>query len=322
MLVKKGQYSVVNKKDSKKGGEKVNNNGEPEGEIGNVEFSENPNIMSDIPKATGKGSDSAATTNDVANKGKLIKTDAKEYKGDKKSTTYDKKIKMPDWGKITASALSTNGGAVTDSIRSMLDSSIGTTALVDWKGELKRFFDKAVNKMDWVFPNRRFIAGGTAIYGQKRSGVETLKTIVAAVDTSGSISENQSKTFINEVVFLAKKFKCDTLYIIYCSDQIDNVDKVNIKRGQLPDLSKWATTGGNDCGFLPPFKYVEDEKINPSVFIYLTDTGGEMPKESQFNIKKYVNKVIWFICSPQMYNKPSFGKIIFAPVGALTEFDD
>ncbi len=317
MLVKKGQYSIINDDEAEEGGR--DGKGKPEDGDGAVKFTKRPNKMSDIPKATGEISKSAATTTEVLKGADIIKTTASEYKKGGKSRIFDKKIKMPDWGKITASALSTNSGSVTDSIRSMLDSSIGTTALVDWKAELKRFFDKAINKMDWVFPNRRFIAGGTAIYGQKRSGVETLKTIVAAVDTSGSISKNQSKTFVNEVVYLAKKFKCDTLYIIYCSDQIDNVDKVNIKRGDLPDLSKWATTGGNACGFIPPFKYVEDEKINPSVFIYLTDTGGEMPNENKYNIKKYVKKVIWFICSPQMYNKPPFGKIIFAPTGALTE---
>jgi predicted metal-dependent peptidase len=322
MLVKKGQYSIVNKKDSLEGGEKIKNSGGPEGEIGGaVQFTKKANLMDKIPDATGETSNSAATTNDAANKGNLIKTNAKEYTGNAKSTIANKKIKLPDWSKLTAAALSTNSGSVSDQIRSMIDSSIGTTALVDWKAELKRFFDKAINKMDWVFPNRRFIARGTAIYGQKRSGVETLKTIVAAVDTSGSISEDQSKTFINEVVYLSKKYKSDKLYIIYCSDQIDNVDIVDLKRGQKPDLDKWATTGGNSCGFIPPFKYVEDERIDPSVFIYLTDTGGEMPNENKYNIKKYVKKVIWFICSPTMYNKPPFGKILFTPTGALTGND-
>ena len=320
MLVKKGQYSILNKNKSVEGGEKVSSSDGPEGE-GKIVFTKKANIMDKIPDATGKNSNSPSTANDVVNKGDLIKTDAKEYTGDKKSSIYKKEIKMPDWSKLTASALSTNSGSVTDQIRSMIDSSIGTTALVDWKAELRRFFDKSINKMDWVFPNRRFIARGTAIYGQKRSGVETLKIIVAAVDTSGSISEDQSKTFINEVVYLADKFKSDKLYIIYCSDQIDNVDIVNLKRGEKPDLSKWATTGGNNCGFIPPFKYVEDEKIDPSIFIYLTDTGGSMPDENKYNIKKYVKKVIWFVCSPVMYNKPPFGKIIFAPVGALSGND-
>ncbi len=42
-----------------------------------------------------------------------------------------------------------------------------------------------------------------------------------------------------------------------------------------------------------------------------------MPDENKYGIKKYVKKVIWFVCSPVMYNKPPFGKIIFAPTGAL-----
>jgi hypothetical protein len=110
-------------------------------------------------------------------------------------------------------------------------------------------------------------------------------------------------------------FDTDTTYIIYCSDAIDNVDI--IKKGGQPDFGLWATTGGNAKGFIPPFQHVEENKINPSVFIYLTDTGGEMPDPKKYGISKYAKKVFWFVCSPTMYNPPSFGKILFAPVSAI-----
>ena len=36
-----------------------------------------------------------------------------------------------------------------------------------------------------------------------------------------------------------------------------------------------------------------------------------------YGISKYIKKVLWFICSPTMYNPPPFGKILFAPVGSI-----
>jgi len=103
--------------------------------------------------------------------------------------------------------------------------------------------------------------------------------------------------------------------IIYCSDDIDNIDIV--KKGGDPDFTKIASTGGNRRGFIPPFQWVEKNKINPSVFVYLTDTGGEMPDPSRYGIRKYAKKTFWFICSPMIYNQPTFGKIIHVPVAGL-----
>jgi predicted metal-dependent peptidase len=192
-----------------------------------------------------------------------------------------------------------------------------TEPLVNWKRELKKFFDSAFKAKDTVLPNRRFVAGGRYLYGQKPIGKDTLRTIVAAIDTSASISQKQSNTFVKEVMYLCKQYDAEVTYIIYCSDDIDNVDIV--KKGKTPDLSKWASTGGNAKGFIPPFAYVEKNNINPSIFIYLTDTGGEMPDPKKYNIPKYAKKTFWFICSSHMYNKPPFGKILFAPISAIKE---
>ena len=114
---------------------------------------------------------------------------------------------------------------------------------------------------------------------------------------------------------MVKKFDADKTIIIYCSDDIDNIDIV--KKGGDPDFTKIASTGGNRRGFIPPFQWVEKNKINPSVFVYLTDTGGEMPDPSRYGIRKYAKKTFWFICSPMIYNQPTFGKIIHVPVAGL-----
>jgi predicted metal-dependent peptidase len=314
MLVKLGQYTVIDPKSvikstpGKKEGGGTDGGGKPK-------FTEDSTGMEDIP-LVGQGTPGVSTQRSVTDQTKSIKNKATEYKGKGKSSIYKGKKAAPDWKTLAARAM-----AKSDSSRfkDMVKKLASSEPLVNWKKELRKFFDNAFNSKDTVLPNRRFVAGGKYLYGQKPIGKDTLRTIVAAVDTSASISQTVSNTFIKEVMYLCKQFDADTTYIIYCSDDIDNVDIV--KKGKTPDLSKWASTGGNNKGFIPPFEYVEGShrknitrtKINPSIFIYLTDTMAQYPDPKKYGIPKYADKTFWFICGSKVHNKPPFGKVLFAP---------
>lgn len=307
MFVKKGDYSVVpEKKDQKK-----SKTGDPSGSS-EVEFGDSPEKMDDFPKV-GEENPGIKTFRDFDPASQAPKEKAKEVKPNKPSKIFKGNLPKKNWQDITNQAMSRN--KVSDKARKLIRSLKTSEPLVDWKKELKKFFDNTFRSDEWVLPNKRFLAGGDMLYGRKNVGEDTLKTIVAAVDTSGSISREQIKVFINEIMYLTKTFDADETIIIYCSDHIDNIDRV--KKGGIPDLTKIASTGGNAEGFIPPFKWVQQNKIKPSAFIYLTDTGGEMPDPNMYGINKYRKKVLWFICSPTMYNPPSFGKILFAPVASI-----
>lgn len=312
MLIKDGDYSVISdnkNKDNTPETGNTTNTGKPEG--GDPNFEDTPKKMEDIP-TVGSESPGVKTFRDFDTTGSSTQK-AKEVKADKPSKIFKGDLKTPNWADISNQALSRS--KLSDKAKRLVRALKTSEPLVDWKKELKKFFDNTFKSSEWVLPNKRFLAGGDMIYGRKETGEDTLKTIVAAVDTSGSISKEQVKAFVNEIMYLCKTFDADKTIIIYCSDDIDNVDIV--KKGGQPDLTKIASTGGNAKGFIPPFQWVEKNKIKPSIFIYLTDTGGEMPDPYKYGISKYRKKVLWFICSPEMYNPPSFGKILFAPVGSI-----
>ena len=42
-----------------------------------------------------------------------------------------------------------------------------------------------------------------------------------------------------------------------------------------------------------------------------------MPDTKKYGTPKFADKTIWFVCSPRIYEKPTFGKILFAPVAAI-----
>lgn len=316
MLVKKGQYvviaDVVNLGQKSPDGEQA-----PSG--GGVTITKETPDMEDIP-LVGQETPGVGTTSDLG--GKQIKTKASEFKGAGKSKIFTgsrDKVKT-NWKKVGADALSRASSSISDKVKRLIQSLEKDKPLVDWKKELKKFFDRSLSQFKEVLPKRRFAGSGLFLRGQKRGGDSTFKTVVAAVDTSGSISQEQSRTFITEVMHLCKIFDADVTYIIYCSDDIGINGKGGIdivKKGQKPDFSKWVTTGGNNKGFIPPFDWVEKNNIKPSVFIYLTDTGGEMPDPNKYGISKYKDRVVWFLCGKHIYNQPPFGKIMWAPKKVL-----
>ena len=145
-----------------------------------------------------------------------------------------------------------------------------------------------------------------------------------AVDTSASISKKQGAVFLNECNHLCKIFDFDEMIVIYCSDDIGINGKGGIervKKGKKVELKpdgtpkNWVSTGGNSKGFAPPFAWCQENKIVPSAFIYLTDTGATYPSASAFGIPKYKNKIFWFICSLDGEQRlPPFGRYAIIPM--------
>lgn len=264
--------------------------------------------MPDFPKF-GEETPTVSTTSDVST---AERPDIKQQEVPVTETPIVRR-KKPDWKSRAIKAMS--GAGLSSEKKKLIENQIEKKPLVNWKEKLKKFFDKSLTGLQTVFPKKRMIGSDLYMYGRRRSGVETLKVIVAAIDTSGSISREQGKTFLVEIAHLVETFKADKFYIIYCSDDIDEV--VELKKGQHPDYSIWPSTGGNSKGFLPPFDWVQKNKINPSVFVYLTDTGGEMPSRKDFGISKYAERVFWFICTPVLYNRPEFGEVIYMPLQNL-----
>ena len=269
--------------------------------------------MTEIPKVGQETPGQKVIRDPNSSLGKKLKSKAKEVK-DVGKKFHKGKVKT-DWDNLSKQSMSRNSGVLSDRAKSLIRNIKGSEPMVDWKKELKKFFDLSLKKEKWVLPNKRLLSGGNVLYGRKKVGEDTLKTIVAIVDTSSSISNEQSKVFINEIMYLCKTYNADKTVIIYCSDDIDGIDIV--RKGGKPDFSKMGSTGGNAKGFIPPFMELQKMKITPSLVVYLTDTGGEMPDPTQYGIPKYAKRTIWFICSPKIYEKPTFGKILFAPVSAI-----
>ena len=136
---------------------------------------------------------------------------------------------------------------------------------VNWKTILIKFLtNTAKNDYSWMKPNRRFIAKDMylpSLYSEK------LESIVVAVDTSGSISDEELQIFASETSAILASMDPENIHFLQCDTEINQHDTYT--RENLPLKIEFKGRGGTD--FAPVWKYIEEENLNPKCCVYLTD---------------------------------------------------
>lgn len=140
----------------------------------------------------------------------------------------------------------------------------------DWRAILRRFpQENAASDYSWKTPNGRYLHMGLYMPSLRS---ESMPPMVVAMDTSGSVNDLVVNQFTKEITAIVEEMQPERLYLVYCDAEIQGVDV--FERGE-PITIKPKGFGGTD--FRPVFKWVEDEVINPSCLVYLTDMAGAFP---------------------------------------------
>lgn len=156
---------------------------------------------------------------------------------------------------------------------------------VDWREELRRFIDNTViSDYTWIPPNRRYVWSGTILPGVTREGI----TAVIAIDTSGSIGKRELASFFAETISILETYNTEA-YVIGCDAEVHTVN--HFPMGTKISPGDIRVKGGGGTSFVPPFRWVEENNVNPNVFIYLTDGFGMFPVEQP------PYPVIWVVTS-------------------------
>lgn len=231
------------------------------------------------------------------------------------------------WDDLTNSAVNQGIIGLSKRAQDLIKQLLRDKPRVNWKKELKKFFDNENNKEEDILPNRRHLGRGDILYGTRKLNSDRLKILVVAIDTSLCpicknghcvISQGSTKVFLNECHQLSKSADYDEMIILYCSDDVGVNGKggvIRIKKGQKINFEGFTTTGGKSLS--APFAWCEKNRIEPSAFIFMTDGLAKFPSPSQFKINRYKNKVFWVLCSDfsQASEKiiPPFGKYVWIP---------
>lgn len=115
--------------------------------------------------------------------------------------------------------------------------------------------------------------------------------IALAIDTSGSVSDNELRYFFNEIFNIIKDVKSEVT-LIQCDSSVCSVEKIEDKRA----VAKVKVNGRGGTCFEPVFKYIHDDikKMDrPDVVVYFTDGYGERDIDPQY---KYSGlSILWVI---------------------------
>lgn len=155
-----------------------------------------------------------------------------------------------------------------------LDRLIGTLTApkVNWQEVLRRFVQQVVpTDFSYRRPNKRLLPAMYAPTVVK----EGCGNIVFVADTSGSVGDEDMAQFISEAKSIIDEVLPETTYLVSCDAKVQKTD--SISRGDSPEDWGVLAAGGGGTDFRPPFRWVENEGVEPECLIYITDGYGPFP---------------------------------------------
>lgn len=256
------------------------------------------------PPGTGKD---VYKPGDLAGKGEPIFGDS-EPKGPASYDPDQVKKEITETMKASANAGRTagqGGGALDRFIKGL------NKPKVNWKEELKDFVSRVYDKAKIVLPTRRSLWSNQALSGLKRYTSDTFNDMVVAIDTSGSIGDEELDKFATEIGAIMQDFEIETIHIIWCDDHIAGVQTFEDYDFQL---HKMKAKGGGGTSFIPPFKWVNKNLIeqgkDPAVMIYFTDSFGQAPNANMLQ-GDLEERLLWVIIGADSADNIQVGKKIF-----------
>ena len=130
-------------------------------------------------------------------------------------------------------------------------------------------FSKTKEDYSWSRPNRRYFPE----YYLPSQYSENLDNITIAIDTSGSITEEDLNKIISEISYIQDVLQPNSMTIFDCDVKIHNIH--NVKQGDI--ISDLTFNGGGGSNTNPVFEYLKDKPT--TVLIYLTDLYVILPEE-------------------------------------------
>lgn len=141
-----------------------------------------------------------------------------------------------------------------------------------WRALLARFF--AVNQRDdysWRRPSRR--EGDALLPRLSSEGLD----VVAAIDTSGSISDEELRAFVGELDALKGQVRAKVT-LLACDNHVAENAPWEFEPWDTMQLPP-GLEGGGGTDFRPVFDWLETENRSPNLLVYFTDAEGDFPKQ-------------------------------------------
>lgn len=170
------------------------------------------------------------------------------------------------------------------------------TPKTDWKQVLADWVSERLpSEYCWLRKNKRI----PYPYLPGRDGW-TIGNLVIAIDTSGSIGDEELRKFLGAVEELRNCCKC-TVDMISIDTQVGGHKHYTEEQS----IRDYKPVGGGGTDFAPAFQWVEDKlKVKPAGLIYFTDMYGSFPSRHP----DY--KTLWVTWTPEWNEGVPFGELL------------
>jgi len=245
----------------------------------------------------GKGNGKKKTVprpGDMVSNSSIDHSQSKDLNGNKEDT-YDargEKEQQEDMKKVVRDAASRTAGKNPANIERLLSSILKVN--VPWQSLLKRYVNTITNKVEARWKDARLGTLGINIQEDKKT--YGLGNVIIAIDTSGSITDQELSTYLAETNKILRAHPIQNLYILSCDTEVKR-DKIIHLRNPRKIPENVQISGGGGTEFQPVFDWVKDSlRGNPDLLIYFTDSEGKSPRPVAWQ-----NKVIWFIINNNVH---------------------
>lgn len=143
-----------------------------------------------------------------------------------------------------------------------------TQPTLSWKEILRQDIQSIINKTDYSFynPAKKGRQQGIVLPGMlKQNSLD----ICIAIDTSGSISDNDLQVFLGEISGIMEQYEEYTIRIWSFDTKVYNDETFRSDEGK--DITEYNTKGGGGTDFECNWNYMKDNEIQPKIFIMFTD---------------------------------------------------
>lgn len=175
--------------------------------------------------------------------------------------------------------------------------------VIDWKKELADFVTSSCKGKDeytWRKFNRRLISNDIYLPTVEN---ETIGEVVVAIDTSGSIGQEQLNAFASELVSICDAVSPDAVRVLWWDTKVHGEQLFTDNYDQIGSMLKPLGGGGTRVSSVA--EYINKKKINAECVLVFTD--GFLESDVKWDISA---PTLWMVTENRNWTPPS-GKKVF-----------
>lgn len=194
-------------------------------------------------------------------------------------------------------------GSIPGDLERMVNSMLNSK--LPWQRLLQRYIKaQAKDDYSWRRPNRRYFPELTmpSLYSEK------LEDLVVAVDTSGSVSDEEFSYMVSEIASIFKMMKPNCITLLQYDTRIHTITKIK----SLMELRKCQFRGRGGTSVGPVMEWAEQHK--PQVLLNFTDGCFQNPGRYS---RQTEQRTLWLIHNNEHFHQP-FGKTVHYEIRQTT----